>query len=292
MPPTSRLASWLAITLCAALPARSSTEPEAAIVAAERGFAAQVRAQGVREGFLAWLAPTGVVFRPGPANGLATYAKLPGGWHGLLAWWPIRAAISADESMGWSTGPWTFQRDSTQQKPDAQGEYMTVWRKRGDGSWKAVLDCGVGHPAPRAQPALGYSSPARAPGLGSRPLAARKSLYEADAGFARVAGASGVSDAIARYALDDVIVLREGAQRFSGRASARDSIAARERRALLVSNAQTVSGSGDLGYTYGTFVTGRDAAPDSAWYVHVWHRAPAAGWKLACEVVMPVTKKK
>src|SRR5262245_5642814 len=127
---------WLALACAAAAPAPGAAGADAgAIVAAERGFAAQVRAEGVREGFLAWLAPTGVVFRPGPVNGLAAYAKQPGGWHGLLAWSPVHAAISADGKLGWSTGPWTWQRDTTQRKPDAHGEYLTVWRKRGDGAW-------------------------------------------------------------------------------------------------------------------------------------------------------------
>jgi ketosteroid isomerase-like protein len=273
----------------------SSATPEtgaSAIVAAEQGFAAQVRSQGVRDGFLAWLAPTSVLFRPGPVNGKAAYEKQPAGWHGLLAWTPVRASISADGLLGWSTGPWTWRRDSTQQKPDAHGEYMTVWRRKANGPWKAVLDCGIGHTAPtRNAPSLSYSAPVEAHGLGSRPLAARKSLYEADAGFARLAAGAGMPDAIARYATDDVIVLREGAQRWSGRAVARDSVAAHESRARLVSNAQSIAESGDMGYTYGTFVTGADSLPDSAWYVHVWHRGPAASWKLACQVVMPVPKR-
>jgi ketosteroid isomerase-like protein len=162
-----------------------------------------------------------------------------------------------------------------------------------DGSWKAVLDCGIGHPAPpREAPGVTYSAPVPGANLGSKPLATRQSLYQADANFAKLAGSTGVSDAIARYGTDDIIVLREGDQRVSGRAAARDSIASREATARMVSNAQSVAGSGDIGYTYGTFVTGGIADPDSAWYVHVWHRGQAASWKLACQIVMPVPKPK
>ena len=59
--------------------------------------------------------------------------------------------------------------------------------------------------------------------------------------------------------------------------------------AHLMSNAQYISTSGDLGYTYGTFVTG-SAAADSAYYVHVWQRGAASTWRLAFEVVMPIPK--
>ena len=275
------------------LTAADADPPAAAIVTAERAFAAQVRATGVRDGFLDWLAPASVVFRPGPVSGIKTYEKQKPGWTGLLAWTPTHAAISADGKLGWSTGPWTWSRDSTQKKPDAHGDYMSVWRMQSDGSWKAVLDCGVSHPAPaRDTPAVTYSAPVPGANLGSKPLATRQSLYQADAGFAKLAGTSGVSDAIAHYGTDDIIVLREGDQRVTGKGAAHDAIASREDKARMVSNAQSVAGSGDMGYTYGTFVTGSPADPDSAWYVHVWHRGAAASWKLACQVVMPVPKPK
>jgi ketosteroid isomerase-like protein len=271
----------------------ADADPAAAIVGAERAFAARVRAAGVRDGFLDWLSPTSVVFRPGPVSGIKTYEKQKPGWNGLLAWTPVHAAISADRKLGWSTGPWTWSRDSTQKKPDAHGDYMTVWRSQTDGSWKAALDCGVSHPAPgRDAPALSYGAPVPGTHLGSKPLATRQSLYEADAGFAKLAGTAGVSDAIARYGTDDIIVLREGDQRVTSKAAAHDAIASREATARMVSNAQSVAGSGDIGYTYGTFVTGGGGAPDSAWYVHVWHRGAAASWKIACQVVMPVPKPK
>jgi ketosteroid isomerase-like protein len=226
-------------------------------------------------------------------SGIKTYEKQKPGWNGLLAWTPMHAAISADGKLGWSTGPWTFSRDSTQKKPDSHGEYMSVWRLQSDGSWKAVLDCGIGHPAPtRETPAVTYGAPVPGANLGSRPLAARQSLYQADAAFAKLAGAEGVSDAIAHYATDDIIVLREGDQRVTGKNAATDSIGSREATARMVSNAQSIAGSGDLGYTYGSFVTGGLANPDSAWYVHVWHRGAAASWKLAFQMVMPVPKPK
>jgi len=291
--PLLLMCSLPAVLLAAPRPTAADAEAAAAIVAAERAFAVSVRSMGVREGFLDWLAPTSVVFRPDPVNGIKAYEKQKPGWNGLLAWTPMHASISADGKLGWSTGPWTWSRDSTQKKPDAHGEYMSVWRLQSDGSWKAVLDCGVGHPAPQHEMiAVTYSAPVPGANLGSKPLATRQSLYQADANFAKLAGSTGVSEAIERYGTDDIIVLREGEQRVAGRAAARESIGGREATARMVSNAQSVAGSGDIGYTYGTFVTGGMADPDSAWYVHVWHRGAAASWKLACQVVMPVPKRK
>ncbi len=287
---------WLTITsllLVIALPAlpQAGADP-APVVRAEAEFARIVRGMGVRAGFLEFLAPTAVVFRPGPVNGRASYERQAGGWNGLLAWHPVHAAISADGKLGWTTGPWTWRRDSTAKKIEAHGEYMSVWRQMPDGAWKAVLDCGIGHAEPtRSDTGMHYSAPVTTGRMGSRPLAARQSLYQADASFARLCATEGVPPAIARYATDDIVLLREGAQRITGRDAARDSIAKRgEGLAKLTSNAQYIADSGDLGYTYGSFVSGTLAAPDSAWYVHVWHRGPAATWRLAFHIVMPLPK--
>jgi len=246
----------------------------------------------VRDGFLQWLAPTGIVFRPGPVIGVAVYEKQPPGWRGLLAWRPARAAISSDGGLGWSTGPWIWQRDSTAAQPEAHGTYLSVWRRQADGSWKVALDCGVSHPAPTApETTVTYSEPVAGQRLGSRPLAARQSLYQADANFAKLASTESVPSALARYATDDVVVAREGLPRQMSRDAALRALAGRETGARLVSTAQYIAESGDLGYTYGSFVSGPKAAPDSAWYVHVWHRGPAASWRLASQVVMPLPPK-
>ncbi len=276
---------------CVVATARTAAPADPAeIVAAEQAFATSVRRLGVRDGFLAWLAPTAVVFRPGPVNARQDYekrARQPG----LLEWRPAQAAISADGQLGWSTGPWTWRADSTTKKLDASGEYLSVWRRQPNGDWRAVLDCGIGAPAwSRAIDSVRYALPVAGSRLGSRPLAARQSLYQADASFARACATEGVAAAIGRVGTDDVIVLRDGLPRWVGRDTARDSVGARESVAKLMSTAQYIAESGDLGYTYGSFVSGTVAAPDSAWYVHVWHRGPAATWRLACQVVMPVPR--
>ena len=291
--PFAALAALCALALATPTATSAAADDASVIVASERAFAATVRSLGVRDGFLDWLSPTGIVFRPGPVIGRAVYEKQPRGWNGLLAWNPVRAAISADGKMGWSTGPWTFRADSTAKEAGGHGEYLSVWRKSAEGRWKVALDCGIGHPAPAAvETTVTYSAPVPGARLGSQPLAARQSLYQADASFARASATESVPAALGKYATDDVIVLREGAPRHSGRTKALAALEGREAQARLVSTAQYIAESGDLGYTYGTFVTGASAAADSAWYVHVWHRGPSATWRLACQMVMPLPAKK
>jgi len=96
---------------------------------------------------------------------------------------------------------------------------------------------------------------------------------------------------MSRYATDDIVVLREGQTRIVGRERGEDGAGAVRARAQADVERQYISDSGDLGYTYGSYVTGRGTGADSSWYVHVWHRGAAATWRLACDVLMPVHKK-
>ena len=44
----------------------------------------------------------------------------------------------------------TYLNDSKDAKPAAFGNFMTVWKKQTDGSWKFALDLGISNPEPKA----------------------------------------------------------------------------------------------------------------------------------------------
>ena len=99
-------AAGLAILTGALLPSvvlgQAGTADE--VVAVEHSFAARVRAAGMKAGFLEYLAPAGVVFRPGPVNDREAYANAPAS-PVLLSWEPAVADISAAGDLAYSTGP-------------------------------------------------------------------------------------------------------------------------------------------------------------------------------------------
>lgn len=277
---------WL--TVLAAGPAETPPGP-AALVESERAFAADVAATGVRAGFLKWLSPRGVVFRPGPVNGHQAYsATRPGPER--LAWEPEFAAISSAGDMGWTTGPWAWRADRGR-KDEAWGEYLSVWRRGTDGRHLAVLDVGISHARPAGPPAEPvFLAPAANPPAARGPLDRRRTLWKADADFGQLARQGGVAVALERHGAERLLLLREGLPRIEGRAAAIDTARAREGSATLMSLAQFLSESGDLGYTYGSYVSGGLAGPDSAWYVNVWHRGAAKPWELVVQLVHPVPK--
>lgn len=283
---------WLSL-LAAATPATAPPPAGAptalTLVEHERAFARDAAAQGTRSAFLKWLAPTGVVFRPGPVNGWKAYEAAKAG-PAVLAWEPAFAGISSAGDMGWTTGPWSWRADRGRDEA-AWGQYLSVWRRQPDGRHLVALDVGISHAkhaGPVGEPVV--LDPAPAPRTGRGPLDRRRSLWKTDADYGALAKQGGVAAALERYGAERVLLLREGMPRIVGVAAAADSVRAREGSATLMSLAQFLSESGDLGYTYGSFVTGDLAAPDSGYYVHVWHRGATKPWELAVELVQPLPK--
>lgn len=284
---------WIAtIIVLAALPAwRSAAAPGAgpeALIEAERAFALAADAGTVRDAFLGYLAPTAVMFQNGPVNARKLYeARKPGA--SRLAWQPAFAAMSSAGDLGWTTGPWQWRRDRHRHAPDATGEYTTLWRRQPDGTLKVVLDMGIDHGAPPA------GTPAPVPVLralsGTRssrgPLAARNALWKADAAYARVTAAQGHAVAFAAVATEDARLLRQGTFPVIGREAARDTLAAHPGTKQLMSTAQFIADSGDLGYTYGTLIARSAAGADSSYYLHIWQREGVRPWQLAFELVKP-----
>src|SRR5580765_7016673 len=120
-----------------------------ALAQMERDFAKAAATKGTRDAFLEFLADDGVLFQPGPVNGKKFWTERQPR-KGLLSWEPIFADVSRAGDLGYTTGPWEFRPNGADDQPVAFGQYFTIWKKQSDGSWKFVLDRGVGSEKPFA----------------------------------------------------------------------------------------------------------------------------------------------
>ena len=59
-----------------------------------------------------------------------------------LTWWPVRAEAAISGELGYTFGHWKF----TQPDTTYYGNYLTIWKKHADGSWKWVYDGGTNTP--------------------------------------------------------------------------------------------------------------------------------------------------
>ena len=274
---------------------KSVAPPVAQIAAAERAFAAAVRDRGIRDAFLAFMADEGILFRPGPITArvwLVTNPPTPG----TLAWEPAWGAASAAGDLGFTTGPYTHRAAAADSAP-GRGQYLTVWLRQEDGSYRALLDVGVPGPETPPEPfAPRPLSPVAARARGGATTAGiaeatRATLFIADRGLAAAAGASGLAPSLAAVAAPDVRLLRPGRAPAVGR----DSLAA-----LLTAPAGSMSWrtldarvarSGDLGMTYGAYDArdGAGAVTETGHYVRIWAREPD-GWRVLVDLAAPGTR--
>ncbi|MGZ4059510.1 MAG: YybH family protein, partial [Bacteroidia bacterium] len=65
-------------------------------------------------------------------------------------WEPVKGDISASGDLGYTFGNWQIyiKGGPTSKDTTIYGNYISIWKKQADGSWKYVLDGGNVTPAP------------------------------------------------------------------------------------------------------------------------------------------------
>ena len=66
-----------------------------------------------------------------------------------LEWSPVKAEISKSGEFGYTFGNWIYSTKDS--KDTVYGNYVTIWKKQKDGSWKFVLDGGNTTPPPASK---------------------------------------------------------------------------------------------------------------------------------------------
>lgn len=118
------------------------------IVKSDAAFAQSV-ADKNREKFLSFIADA-TSFNGGTANELRGRDAVMKAWEDFFApdgptltWTPIKGEVIGAGDVGYTTGRSVYrQKDANGKVVERRGQYLTVWRKQGDGSWKVVFDTG------------------------------------------------------------------------------------------------------------------------------------------------------
>ena len=278
----SKIALFIAIVVLICMTAAWSQNADPALlVTVEHEFAEAVAAHGVNAGFRQFLAPDGVIFRPGPVNGLE-YLKDKPESKARLTWEPEHVEMTAGGDYGWTTGPWELSADSTQ-PPSLFGQYLSIWQCQPDSSYKLVLDVGIVYPERRAPHDVGFVT---LTGGMDHPYAAELLKGECDhlTDLDRVWMGSATAP--------DVLLLRTGLSPVVGADAFSDYKDAHPGSATRSSAFAAVSAHGDFGYTYGTgtfLPEGSDPDESEPFaYVSLWKRNYKHAWWLAADITTPL----
>ncbi len=267
-----------------------------AMVETERAFSRTSEEKGIRESFAEFIAADGILFRPTPVFGKKWMQEHPlpvSTTRQLLSWQPIFAAVSRAGDLGYTTGPWQFKNDIKDAKPAAFGNFMTVWKKQADNSWKFALDLGISNPEPKA-PATMWQVPdgSRSNTGGFKRVnheTERAALLSMDREFSKASAEEGARPAFLLVAASDVRLFRNDKFPFVGRMAAADALSTVTAEWTWTPSFADVSISGDLGYSYGIYElrekTG--AVSEKGNYARVWKKVNGA-WKLVIDVADPL----
>lgn len=278
----------------------SSRSPLQSMVDTELAFAKMSEEQGVRPSFMAFIDDDGILFRPRAVKGKQWMTENPvpaSDKRPLLSWYPTFADVARAGDLGYTTGPWEFRSDIHDAKPVAWGNFLTVWRRQPDGSWKFAIDLGISNPEPeKSAPAWqlprNYRLPAKVPAVNVQKEQA--ALFGENSVFGSSFNFSDAPRAFSSVAAADVRVFRNDKFPFVGLTAAAaalpDGSTVWSWQPALVS----VSSSGDLGYTYGTYqITGKDSSEkilERGNYYRIWKKQ-AGKWKLVADLTNPVPDK-
>jgi ketosteroid isomerase-like protein len=300
---TSLLLPLIVVTLGfsqeARKPSASDSTPSAlqSMVDTERAFAKMSEEQGTRPAFMAFIADDGILFRPTAVKGKQWMSEHPvpaSDKRSLLSWYPSVAGMARAGDLGYTTGPWEFKNDIHDAKASAWGNFLTVWKKQGDGSWKFAIDLGISNPQPQTtiapwQPPKKHSQPeiARPHNIASE----RDVLLARDREFATASSKSGGLQALQLFAAADVRVFREGVFPGSDKPSATMTIS----KGLVAWTWQPlfadVSASGDLGYSHGLYELKKNGPgsliTEKGNYFRIWQKQNGP-WAVIVDLANPL----
>lgn len=261
-----------------------------AVLAADGAFAALSLDRGQQVAFQQYLAPGGIVFRPGPVIGrdwLATHEQPSG----RLEWTAAAGAVACNGQIAVTTGPWTYE--NPEGGDVAAGHYLSVWRREPDGAWRVALDQGIDH-APDAAPSVSLQAALAAlwPELSVRACRAGRgadALAAAERDLDAAIRAKGLAAALRRCAADGALGYRDGLPPgpLAGVAEAAD--AAFTEGSAATPQAVIAEAGSNLGYTYGEIVAPVQGMTPAARtiYVRLW-RADGRRWRLALDMTTAI----
>jgi len=260
------------------------------MVNTEQSFSKMAEEQNARDAFLAFIADDGLLFRPGAVNGkkwMQEHPVPPSDKNPLLAWQPAFAGMSASGDMGFTTGPWEFKADRSDDKPSGYGHFVTVWKKQADGTWKFVVDLGISHPQSGGPQTL-WQPPDANKKTTFKPVdhdTALAALLERDRNYASAQRKQTLAAVFPVYAARDVRLYRKDNIPYVGVQSATEALATPKGRIKWQAIGGDVSSAGDLGYTHGTYEVTDETKNviEKGSYVRIWKKRNGM-WRIVMDV--------
>jgi len=246
---------------------------------AERSYAKLALEKDFRAASLQVFTDDAVIFAPDPQSGKKYWEKeteIP-----FLIWRPIFTSIARSADLGYTSGPWEYKKSRDDEKPQAFGSFITIWKRQAAGVWRVVLDVGTNYPQPK-EPAGELRT-----FVPDFPIAhadsVRQRLEDAERNFteslAKDAGA-----AVLAQAGDDIRVYRRGAVPAVGKTAAKLLLSSDQEKQIRKRAGGGLSRSADLAYDYGEYPSEHANITEHGIYLSIWQLDRSSEWRLTLDL--------
>jgi len=263
-----------------------SSELEA-LADAERAFARAATQKGIRDSFLEYFADDAIAFNPAPIVAKDRLRGRPSRPFSEyeLRWEPRTGDIAASGELGWLTGPSTFIDHTSPGAQPQHGNYLSVWRRQADGTWRVFIDIGSEPPQPVPFEPGFTRFPFGARYAGGEPQTASvAALLTADKAMNTKMAAAGSAEAYGEVTTSASRLHRSGFMAPIGTTAIRSWMTENAPAMTASTGAADTARSGDLGYSYGIYDV-KGGQPQHGAYVRVWQRDAAGKWLVVADVV-------
>ncbi len=274
------------LLLMLAVPVVSAQNNHKKIFDTEKAFERTVAEKGIRDGFVEYLSPVGVMFLPDAVNGREAWTKRSPS-PASLTWNPIWIDVSSNGAIAYSIGNSQYRPKGKDDTNVIYGHYLSIWMVQGDGSYKAELDTGINHEKPMAEP-VEWKSPIDS---GKELNTDRLSAADSSISFYEKAEKDGALNAYKSFLANDAIVLREGKLPAFDKKAAQ--LLLKDSARIAFSKRKLFTEAADLGYVHGpyTMTDEKGGEIERGNFVQVW-RLRNKKWVIVADVLIPLPAKK
>jgi ketosteroid isomerase-like protein len=257
------------------------------LVETERSYAKLGLEKDFRAASLQVFTDDAVLFVPGPQNGKKYWeneTEVP-----FLIWRPIFASIARSADLGYTTGPWEYKKSRDDAKPQAFGDFITIWKRQVDGVWRVVLDVGTNYPQPK-EPAGEVKT-----FVPDFPIAhadsVRQRLEDAEKNFTESLAQDAGAAVLAKPG-DDIRVYRRGAVPAVGRTAAKVMLGSDQEKQTRKRAGSGMSQSADLAYDYGEYSSEHENITEHGIYLSIWQLDRSSEWRLMLDFQKKAPREK